>query len=136
MISTAKAIRIATDCFDGINERDMNKAVGSFTDDAIFEFIGDGPPDKLLNGREAVRANFAGWWEASPEIIIDVVGVTVDKPLPRQQKEVALEWDQRATDGEGTRWRRRGVTVFAVTSDGIVGVRDYLSELYDPQPAS
>lgn len=136
MITAAAAKKKALDCFEGINRRDIDLATASFTSDAEFEFIGGGPDDKLLRGRQAIADNFSAWWRASGEIVIETTGVTVDSSWPSRSKEVALEWDQQATDLEGTRWRRRGVTIFVVTSGGAVACRDYLSELFDPEPAS
>ncbi len=135
MITVRRAKQLALDCFEGINNRDMDLAVSPFTDDATFEFVGGGPVEKVLHGKQAIIDNFTGWWNASPEIFNDVIGMTVDPPRPAQRMQVAVEWDQRATDMEGTRWRRRGVTVFEMTGGGAVQCRDYLSELFDPQPA-
>lgn len=135
MITAGAARRKALACFEGINKRDIDLAVSSFTDDVVFEFVGAGPDEKTLRGKQAIIDNFIGWWNVSPEIVIETTGVTVDSSWPSRRKEVALEWDQRATDAAGTRWRRRGVTVFVVTSAGAVACRDYLSELFDPEPA-
>lgn len=136
MISAGSAKRKALECFECINRRDMDLATGLFTEDAVFEFIGTGPDDKIRRGRQAIIDNFTGWWIASPEILIETTGVTVDTSRPSRRKDVVLEWDQRATDAEGTTWRRRGVTVFVMTGNGAVGCRDYLSELFDPQPSA
>ena len=136
MVTNAAAKQAAIDCFEGINDRDMARAVGPFTDDAIFEFIGDGPEDKTLRGRNAIRDNFAGWWNAFPDIQNDITNIAVDPCDESARKHVMVEWDQTSTDREGTAWRRRGVTVFVVTDSGAVECRDYLSPVYDPRPAA
>lgn len=134
MVTVDEAKQAAIDCFEGINERDLTRAVQPFTDDAVFEFIGAGPDEKL-RGRDAIAANFTGWWKAFPRIQNDILGMTVDDAEPSERKTVAVEWDQASTDLEGVVWRRRGVTIFVVTDGGAVECRDYLSEVFDPRPA-
>ena len=132
MITASRAKKTALDCFAGLNARDIDRAVGSFGPETVCEFVGAGPPQKVLHGRTAIVENFEGWWAAFPHIQSDVIGVTVDSSWPGIRKEVSIEWSQISVDPEGISWHRRGITVFVMGSNGTQNVRGYLPDLFDP----
>ena len=101
MVTTDQAKQAAVDCFEGINERDMDRAVSPFADDAVFEFIGDGP-GRAAGGPGGDPGELHRLVEgASPEIDNRILGMTVDDCEPADRKTVAVEWDQYSTDPDG-----------------------------------
>ena len=105
---------------DALNRHDLATFVACFAHDYRSEQPAH--PDRAFTGSEQVRANWATFFEAVPDLRAEVLRSTA------QGEVVWTEWHWRGTRRDGTPLDMRGVTLFGVRDDRIVWGRLYMEE--------
>ncbi len=113
--------------FSYFNDRNMEKFLSFWADDAIFIYPGEVSASGMVKGRTAIEAWFTHLMDAGPSVhftlksialenIFDVVGTNV----------VCAEWENSVTNRAGTKMVVHGVSVIRLKRGKITQVRDYI----------
>ncbi len=117
--------------FSYFNDRDMEKFLSLWDDNAIFIYPGNVSVSGAKKGKSAVSAWFNNLMDAGPSVhfsinsicvgnIFDLIGTNV----------ITVEWDNSVTNREGINILVSGVSVIRIKKGRIIKVCDYI---FDPE---
>ena len=97
---------------DALSRRDLEAFVACFASD----YRSEQPvhPARVFAGRDRVRANWSAIFGGVPDFGSELVASATDDTT------AWAEWRWSGTRVDGAAYRRRGVTVFGVGSDGLI----------------
>ncbi|MGI9420285.1 MAG: nuclear transport factor 2 family protein, partial [Geminicoccaceae bacterium] len=100
--------------FEAFNRHDADGAVSFMTDDVVFETLGGAEVHGTrIEGRDAVRAAFAGVWENLPDAHWETTSHRLDGDF------AVSEWIFRGTGSDGSRIEAQGVDLFTIRDGKI-----------------
>ena len=127
MLGSLIAKQKVRSAFSYFNDRNMEKFLSFWADDAMFIYPGDVSVSGMVKGKTAIEAWFTHLMDAGPSVhftlksialenIFDVVGTNV----------VCAEWENTVTNRAGTKMVVHGVSVIRLKRGKITQVRDYI----------
>lgn len=122
-----EALKRFLDCF---NRHDVDGIMDFFAEDGVYETPrGPDTVGRRLEGKEAIRANFAKMFERMPDTHFgeDAHWVSADGTRG------ASEWTLSGTNPDGTRLHVRGCDLFGFRDGQIVRKDSYLKQTPPPQ---
>lgn len=127
MIGTLMAKRAIAGAFDALNARDLERFIAGWHEDGVFVYPGDIPESGTYEGKPAVQAWFARFFEQFPEIRFELEDTCARNSFDLVGNNVlAVRWTQRLTNREGSTTENSGVTVVTVRAGKVTAARDFL----------
>ncbi len=117
--------------FSYFNDRNMDKFLSMWDDNAVFTYPGNVSVSGTNEGKRAVSAWFENLMNAGPSVhfaiknicvsnIFDLIGTNV----------ITVEWDNSVTNRKGNKMLVSGVSVVRIKKGKILEVCDYI---FDPE---
>lgn len=127
MIGAVLAKKMAQSGFDTTNQRDLDKSMAGWAEDATWIFPGNIPISGEWKGKKAIEAGFAKWMEQFPKIHFTVKEVFVSNIFALgATNNIAVEWDIAETNLQGRESHNSGVTITKVKGGKVVAMKDYV----------
>jgi len=127
MIGAWLAKRRVRAAFAALNERDLDRFIDGFADDATWVYPGDLRPSGEYHGRSDIRAWFERFFEQFPTLRFTLRSVAVDSLLDVMGDNVlAAHWDLSIVSRDGRTGSDSGVTVITLRKGRAVRAQDFI----------
>ena len=117
--------------FSYFNDRNMEKFLSLWDENAIFIYPGHVSVSGTNEGKSTVSAWFNNLMDAGPSVHFSIKNICVDNIFDFIGTNViTVEWDNSVTNRKGINILVSGVTVIRIKKGRIIKVRDYI---FDPE---
>ena len=117
--------------FSYFNDRNMDKFLSLWDDNAIFIYPGNVSVSGTNKGKSAVSAWFNNLMDAGPSVHFSIKSICVDNIFDLIGINViTVEWDNSVTNRKGINILVSGVSVIRIKKGKIIKVCDYI---FDPE---
>lgn len=117
--------------FSYFNDRNMDKFLSLWDDNAIFIYPGNVSVSGTNKGKGAVSAWFNNLMDAGPSVHFSIKSICVDNIFDLIGTNViTVEWDNSVTNRKGINILVSGVSVIRIKKGKILKVCDYI---FDPE---
>ena len=117
--------------FTYFNDRNMEKFLSLWDDNAIFIYPGNVSVSGTNKGKSTVSAWFNNLMDAGPSVHFSIKSICVDNIFDLIGTNViTVEWDNSVTNRKGINILVSGVSVIRIKKGRIVNARDYI---FDPE---
>ena len=117
--------------FSYFNDRDMEKFLSLWDENAIFIYPGHVSVSGTNEGKSTVSAWFNYLMDAGPSVHFSIKNICVDNIFDFIGTNViTVEWDNSVTNRKGINILVSGVSVIRIKKGRIIKVRDYI---FDPE---
>jgi len=131
MIGAIIAKRKLNSAFDALNNRDVDKFLANWADEATFIFPGYVSVGGEFKGKPAIRDWFGRMIKQCPKINFMARHVCIQNIFDMTgTNHVAVEWDVELTNKDGIQVKNSGVTRIDLKMGKAVLVKDYI---FDPE---
>ena len=127
MLGAIIAKRKVRSAFEYFNDRDMEKFLSLWDDNAIFIYPGNVSASGTNTGKTAVSAWFNNLMNAGPSVHFSLKSICVDNIFDLFGTNViTVEWDNSVTSRKGTNMIVSGVSVVRIKKGKVIKVCDYI----------
>jgi ketosteroid isomerase-like protein len=127
-----------------VARKDVDAIMRGWSDDGVLEMPGTSAMSGRFEGKAAVRAWVARWFDSTTAIDFDVkrIALTNTLALGFGTNDVMIEWEVHETSKSGAAIRARGITVWELRGGKLAAARDYffdpsvLNVIHGPRPAA
>ena len=117
--------------FSYFNDRNMEKFLSLWDDNAIFIYPGNVSVSGTNKGKSTVSAWFNNLMDVGPSVNFSIKSICVDNIFDLIGTNViTVEWDNSVTNRKGINTLVSGVSVIRIKKGRIIYVRDYI---FDPE---
>ncbi|MDH3561377.1 MAG: nuclear transport factor 2 family protein [Gammaproteobacteria bacterium] len=117
--------------FSYFNDRNMEKFLSLWDDNAIFIYPGNVSVSGTNKGKSTVSAWFNNLMDVGPSVNFSIKSICVDNIFDLIGTNViTVEWDNSVTNRKGINILVSGVSVIRIKKGRIIYVRDYI---FDPE---
>lgn len=132
MIGALLARRGVRRTYDALNDRDLDRFLAAWSDDAIFTFPGDVWASGTVEGKPAIRGWFEAFLARFPHLRFDVDHVCVARPLALgASQHVTAHWRIDLTSRDGVSNRNEGITLIRLRRGRVAAAQDFLASTGD-----
>jgi len=111
---------------DVMNERDVEKIIEHWRDDAVMIYPGNMPVSGRTEGKEALRKFFAKFMEQFPELKFTIKDTYIkDMFAVGFTNTIASEFEVIYTNKHGETFENKGVTVIKIKRGKVEQIEDY-----------
>lgn len=130
MIGAVLAKRFIKNAFHNLSNRDIEKFLSAWSEDAVFHYPGTANASGTFSGKPKIKAWFARMLEQYPEIEFNVKHVCVENLFDVSGTNfVIADWDIRVRRRDGKEFENTGVTTVTLKARKAIEAWDFIFDL-------
>ena len=143
MIGAILIKRAVREGYAAVSRQDLDAVAELFHEDAVFEFPGETIKSGRFEGREAIHAWFANWFERMPVTRFTIRHISVENIFALTDSNVVhVEWEVMEVDRDDHPYRLTGVGALVIEHGKVRSAKDYifdqplLERIFAPEDAA